>query len=168
MVQHLPKFFTSAFIKKLAQSCVVKVVEAEDGMLLKRGHVYVAPGGFQMKVTQKGGRASIAITKDEPLSQHRPSVDYLFSSLARLEGGFNISAAILTGMGKDGANGISQLWKNGAYTVAQNEETSVVFGMPKAAIELGAVVDVLPLEEIPRALFKGLAKGLSQRRKEAG
>jgi two-component system chemotaxis response regulator CheB len=158
IVQHLPKMFTSAFAKKLSENCAMKVVEAADGVPLQNGHIYVAPGGFQTKVVQKKDGPYIGVTNDEPMAQHRPSVDYLFSSLASLDESFRISAAILTGMGRDGAEGMRRLWKRGAYTVAQNEETCVVFGMPRAAIEEGAVIDVLPLQEIAGALFKGLNK----------
>jgi two-component system chemotaxis response regulator CheB len=157
IVQHLPKFFTSAFAKKLSENCAIKVVEASDGTPLENGYAYIAPGGLQMRVVHKNGHLVIQVTNDSPMTQNCSTVNYLFQSLAALDENVKISAAILTGMGKDGAKGMKLLWKRGAHTVAQNEETCVVFGMPKAAIEAGAITEVLPLDQITTALFNGMA-----------
>lgn len=152
IVQHIPATFSKAFAEQLNSLCIVKVHEAIDGEEVSPGYIYVAPGGKQMSVTQDGHRLRIQLADDSPLHKNKPSVDYLFKSLAKLSR-YRVSAALLTGMGADGAEGLRLLRDMGAHTIAQNEETCVVFGMPKEAIRLGGAKEVLPLPSIGYHLF---------------
>lgn len=158
IVQHIPKGFSTAFAKHLAGLVKPKVVEAEGGELLENGTIYLAPGGRQMRLAANGRDLRLHVNDDAPLNRHRPSVDYLFQSAAELKApDLTISAALLTGMGQDGAAGLKRLKDTGAHTIAQNEETCVVFGMPRAAIEREAVHEVLPLESIAYHLIRSLS-----------
>jgi two-component system, chemotaxis family, protein-glutamate methylesterase/glutaminase len=152
IVQHMPEKFTAAFANRLNGLCEVEVKEAENGDPVLRGHVLIAPGGRHMMLERQGARYCVAV-KDGPLvSRHRPSVDVLFRSAAR-SAGSNAMGIIMTGMGDDGARGMEEMHKGGAFTVAQDEATSVVFGMPKEAIARGGVDRVVPLEQIARELL---------------
>lgn len=147
IVQHMPEHFTAAFAKRLDGLCQVSVKEAEDGDPVLRGHVLIAPGGRHLLLERQGARYQVAV-KDGPLvSRHRPSVDVLFRSTARAAGP-NAIGVIMTGMGDDGARGMLEMKEAGAYTVAQDEDSCVVFGMPKEAIARGGVDTVLSLEDI--------------------
>src|SRR5581483_9363646 len=147
IVQHMPEKFTAAFAKRLDGLCQVEVKEAEDGDSVLRGRVLIAPGDRHTLLQRSGARYYVAV-KDGPLvSRHRPSVDVLFRSAARFAG-TNAVGIIMTGMGDDGAQGLVEMRTAGAFTVAQDEATSVVFGMPREAIELGAADKVLPLEKL--------------------
>jgi two-component system chemotaxis response regulator CheB len=128
------------------------VLEAREDQPLLVGHAYVAPGGRHLRVVRSGARWHAQLCDDDPVRGHRPSVDVLFDSVARHAGG-NASAALLTGMGDDGARGLLGLRKAGAHTIAQDKATSVVWGMPGAAVALGAATDVLPLDEIADRLL---------------
>jgi len=144
VVQHMPEKFTQAFAQRLNSLCAVTVKEAADGDAVLRGHVLIAPGNRHTLLQRSGARYYVSV-KDGPLvSRHRPSVDVLFRSAAHYAGA-NAMGIIMTGMGDDGANGLLEMRQAGAYTVAQNEETCVVFGMPKEAIARDAAVKVLPL-----------------------
>ena len=148
IVQHMPERFTAAFAKRLNGLCQVDVKEAEDGDQVIAGRVLIAPGNRHMLLQRSGARYHVAI-KDGPLvSRHRPSVDVLFRSAAQYAGA-NALGVIMTGMGDDGAHGLLEMKRAGAATVAQNEETCVVFGMPKEAIALGAADKIVPLSAIP-------------------
>jgi two-component system, chemotaxis family, protein-glutamate methylesterase/glutaminase len=148
IVQHMPERFTAAFAKRLNGLCEVDVKEAEDGDQVITGRVLIAPGNRHMLLQRSGARYHVAI-KDGPLvSRHRPSVDVLFRSAA-LYAGANALGIIMTGMGDDGAKGLLEMKKAGAKTLAQNEETCIVFGMPKEAIALGAADKAIPLSAIP-------------------
>lgn len=148
IVQHMPERFTAAFAKRLNGLCQVDVKEAEDGDQVIAGRVLIAPGNRHMLLQRSGARYHVAI-KDGPLvSRHRPSVDVLFRSAAQYAGA-NALGIIMTGMGDDGARGLLEMKRAGAATVAQNEETCVVFGMPKEAIALGAADKTVPLSAIP-------------------
>jgi two-component system chemotaxis response regulator CheB len=154
IVQHMPEKFTAAFAKRLDGLCQVEVKEAVDGDTVLRGRVLIAPGDKHTLLQRSGARYYVSV-KDGPLvSRHRPSVDVLFRSAARFAGG-NAVGIIMTGMGDDGAHGLAEMREAGAFTVAQDEASSVVFGMPKEAIALGAVERILPLDllaaEIVRA-----------------
>ncbi|WP_028973628.1 protein-glutamate methylesterase/protein-glutamine glutaminase [Spirochaeta cellobiosiphila] len=151
VVQHMPPGFTRIFSDKLNLTAKVEVKEAEDGDRIRRGIALIAPGGKQMEVIRSGGQYRVHIYDSEKVSGHCPSVDVLFSSMAKVVGpnGYGI---ILTGMGSDGANGMKAMAVEGAYNIAQDEATSVVYGMPKAAFELGAVKKVVPLGNILREL----------------
>jgi two-component system chemotaxis response regulator CheB len=151
IVQHMPERFTAAFARRLNGLCQVDVKEAEDGDAVIAGRVLIAPGNRHMLLQRSGARYHVAI-KDGPLvSRHRPSVDVLFRSAAQYAGA-NALGVIMTGMGDDGAKGLLEMKRAGAATVAQNEETCVVFGMPKEAIALGAADKIVPLSAIPAAI----------------
>jgi two-component system chemotaxis response regulator CheB len=154
IVQHMPEKFTEAFARRLNTLCEMEVKEAADGDTVLRGRVLIAPGDKHTLLQRSGARYYVSV-KDGPLvSRHRPSVDVLFRSAARYAGG-NAVGIIMTGMGDDGARGLLEMKQAGASTIAQDEATSVVFGMPKEAIALGAADRVLPLNllatEIVRA-----------------
>jgi two-component system chemotaxis response regulator CheB len=144
VVQHMPEKFTAAFAKRLNGLCEVEVKEAEDGDPVLRGHVLIAPGDKHMLLERQGARYHVAVKPGPLVARHRPSVDVLFRSAAR-SAGSNAMAVIMTGMGDDGARGMLEMHQAGAFTVAQDEATSVVFGMPKEAIARGGVDKILPL-----------------------
>ncbi len=152
-VQHMPENFTKAFAKRLDGLCQVSVKEAANNDTVLRGQVLIAPGNHHMLLKRSGARYYVEI-KDGPLvSRHRPSVDVLFRSAARYAGK-NAIGVIMTGMGDDGAKGLLEMKESGAHTIAQDESSSVVFGMPNEAIKLNAVDRILPLEAIARAIVK--------------
>jgi two-component system chemotaxis response regulator CheB len=148
IVQHMPSTFTKPFADRLDGLCQVHVKEAEQGEPLKPGTVYIAPGGIHMTYGARGPKGCIELSPEPVSSLHRPSVDVLFLSVAELYRG-QVLAGILTGMGSDGAKGMEQLKKKGAYTLAESEESCVVYGMPRAAVERGCVDVVAPLADIP-------------------
>jgi len=153
IVQHMPENFTRAFAQRLDTLCKISVKEAEDNDTVIRGRALIAPGNRHTLLKRSGARY-YAEVRDGPLvSRHRPSVDVLFRSAARYAGR-NCVGIIMTGMGDDGAKGLLEMKQGGAATIAQDEKTSVVFGMPKEAIKLGGVDQVLPLEAIPAAMLK--------------
>lgn len=158
IVQHMPEGFTKSFAERLNSVCEITVKEAEDGESVTPGKALIAKGNKHILVKISGARYYVQL-KDGPLvSRHRPSVDVLFRSGAN-HVGKNAIAVILTGMGDDGAKGMLELKESGAYTIAQDEETSVVFGMPKEAIKLGAVNRVLPLQKISSFIMELVKKG---------
>lgn len=149
VVQHMPKEFTTAFAETLGERSRLPVMEAKDGQSILAGSVYIAPGDCHLKLKRGDHQYLVCLDRQTPpINGLRPSVDILFHSAAQA-GGRKVLAVILTGMGKDGATGIEAVKKAGGQTIAQNEETCVVFGMPKEAIKTGAVDYVLPLHEIP-------------------
>jgi len=152
IVQHMPERFTAAFAQRLNQCCRIEVKEAVAGDRVLRGRALIAPGNRHLLVRVRGGHYEVELADTPPVSRHRPSVDVLFRSVAAAAGPRAIGA-ILTGMGADGAAGLLELRRAGASTLAQDEATSVVFGMPKEAIACGAVEDVLPLSRIPGAML---------------
>jgi two-component system chemotaxis response regulator CheB len=158
ITQHMPERFTKTFADRLNGLCRISVKEAEDGDSVLPGHALVAPGNFHMTLVRSGARYIVRLNQDPPVNRHRPSVDVMFDSVARYAGGNSIGV-ILTGMGGDGAKGMLAMKQAGAFTIAQDEATCVVFGMPKEAIKLGAADKVLPLGEIPGSL---LAAGASR------
>ncbi len=147
IVQHMPEHFTTAFSKRLDSLCQITVKEAEDNDTVIRGRALIAPGNFHMLLKRSGARYYVEIKEGPLVSRHRPSVDVLFRSAARYAGK-NAVGVIMTGMGDDGAKGMREMKDAGAYTIAQDEATSVVFGMPKEAVKLGGVEKVLPLDRI--------------------
>jgi two-component system, chemotaxis family, protein-glutamate methylesterase/glutaminase len=152
IVQHMPENFTTAFANRLNGLCRLTVKEAEDGDTVIRGRALIAPGNHHLLLKRSGARYYVEV-KDGPLvSRHRPSVDVLFRSAARYAGK-NSVGVIMTGMGDDGAKGMLELKDAGAYTIAQDEKSCVVFGMPQEAIKLGAVNKVLPLQSITRSVL---------------
>jgi two-component system chemotaxis response regulator CheB len=152
IVQHMPELFTRAFASRLDSLCAITVKEAETNDTIIRGRALIAPGNHHMLLKRSGARYYVEI-KDGPLvCRHRPSVDVLFRSAARYAGR-NAVGVILTGMGDDGARGMLEMKQAGAATIAQDEATCVVFGMPKEAIKLGGVDRVLPLQAVARAIL---------------
>ncbi len=151
IVQHMPEKFTAQFAKRLDSLCKISVKEAVDGDRLLVGHALIAPGNHHMELVRQGAEYTVRITQTEQVNRHRPSVDVLFNSCATNVGANGIGV-ILTGMGADGARGLLAMRKAGAFTVAQDEHTSVVFGMPKEAIACGAAQEVHPLQKIASAV----------------
>lgn len=157
IVQHMPANFTRSFAERLDSLCQVRVKEAEDGDRILAGHVLIAPGNFHMAVQRSGAVYSVRVFQDEPVNRHRPSVDVLFDSCASALGS-NVVGVILTGMGGDGARGLLAMRKAGARTIAQDEASCVVFGMPREAILLGGAEQTLSLTDIPKAVLRLLAE----------
>jgi two-component system chemotaxis response regulator CheB len=153
IVQHMPENFTRAFATRLDSGCRMTVKEAVDGDTILPGYALIAPGNRHLLLKRSGARYYVEV-KDGPLvSRHRPSVDVLFRSAARYAGK-NAIAVIMTGMGDDGARGMKELKDAGAATLAQDEESCVVFGMPKEAIRLGGIDQILSLEQMPAAVLR--------------
>ncbi|MEI6745714.1 MAG: chemotaxis response regulator protein-glutamate methylesterase [Methylococcaceae bacterium] len=156
IVQHMPGGITTAFATRLNNLCQMRVKEAEDGDLVVPGQILIAPGGlFHTRIIRLGNQYRIKLEEGELVNYCRPAVDVLFHSIAS-EAICKVAAAVLTGMGKDGAEGMLAIRQAGGLTYAQDEATCVVFGMPKAAQNLGAVKQMLPLEQIPKALINTL------------
>jgi two-component system chemotaxis response regulator CheB len=153
---HMPPEFTRRYAERLDGLCRPTVKEAEDGERVLPGHAYIAPGGRHLALRRRAGAYVAAVTEEPPVNRHRPSVDVLFESAAR-QAGADAVGVLLTGMGKDGARGLLAMREAGAWTIAQDEASSVVFGMPREAIALGAAREVLPLEAIGAAVFDCLA-----------
>jgi two-component system, chemotaxis family, protein-glutamate methylesterase/glutaminase len=149
IVQHMPERFTKAFAERLDRLCAVRVKEAQNGDRVLQGHVLIAPGNFHMRVRRDGWSYDVAVDQAAPVNRHRPSVDVLFESVAAAAGR-NAVGVLMTGMGADGAQGLLAMKRGGAHTIAQDEATSIVFGMPKEAILLGAADHVVPLAEISK------------------
>lgn len=147
IAQHMPERFTKSFADRLNTLCQIQVKEAEDGDRIVPGLALLAPGSFHMRVIRSGAEYRVRLSQDPPVNRHRPSVDVLFDSCATSIGP-NAIAIILTGMGDDGARGMKTMREAGARTIAQDEESCVVFGMPRVAIELGGVEEVHPLDDI--------------------
>ena len=153
IVQHMPEKFTAAFANRLNGLCAVEIKEAADGDPVLRGHVLIAPGGEKHTLLERrGARYQVSVRTGPLVSRHRPSVDVLFRSAAR-SAGANAMGVIMTGMGDDGARGMLEMHEAGAFTLAQDEATSVVFGMPKEAIARGGVDRIVPLEQIAREIL---------------
>jgi two-component system chemotaxis response regulator CheB len=147
VAQHMPAIFTSLFAKRLDELCAVRVTESVGEEVLNPGHVFIAPGGFHLSIRRASNGLETHIDKTEPVNRHRPSVDVLFYSVALHAGSLAIGV-LLTGMGRDGADGLGAMRKAGAFTIAQDEGSSVVFGMPKAAIDAGYANCVASVERI--------------------
>lgn len=153
IVQHMPEHFTASFAKRLDELCRISVKEAVDGDTVLRGRALIAPGNLHTLLKRSGARYYVEVRPGPLVSRHRPSVDVLFRSAARYAGR-NAVGVILTGMGDDGANGMLEMKQAGAYTIAQDEATCVVFGMPQEAIKRGGVHQVLPLEAIAAEVLR--------------
>ncbi|MBI2308682.1 MAG: chemotaxis protein CheB [Rhodocyclales bacterium] len=151
VVQHMPAQFTTTFAERLNTHCEIEVREARDGDRVEAGLALIAPGGKHMLVRRAAGHYYVNVIDGPPVNRHRPSVDVLFRSVANCAGPA-ATGIIMTGMGDDGARGIKEMEVAGAHTVAQDEQSCVVFGMPKVAIELGAIKEVLPLGRIHEAI----------------
>ena len=151
IVQHMPAVFTAMFAERLNGLCEIEVLEARQGNRVQPGRALVAPGGKHLMLKRIGGQYSVDVAEGPPVNRHRPSVDVLFRSVAKYAGA-NALGIIMTGMGDDGAQGLKEMHDAGARTIAQDEASSVVFGMPKEAIKLGAVDLTLHLNQIPAAI----------------
>lgn len=147
IVQHMPEMFTAQFAKRLDGVCKITVKEAQNGDKVIRGQALIAPGSKHMILKRSGAHYYVELKEGPLVNRHRPSVDVLFRSAARYAGK-NTLGVILTGMGDDGAKGMLEMHETGAYTIAQDEESCVVFGMPKEAIKLGGVDKIMPLDKI--------------------
>jgi len=153
IVQHMPATFTKSFADRLNEECAVSVKEGEDGDRVVRGNVLIAPGGKHMLLQRSGANYYVTIKDGPAVCHQRPSVEVLFNSVAKYAGN-NAVGAILTGMGNDGAAGLLNMKQNGAKTVAQDEDSCVVFGMPKEAIRLGAADTIVPLNKVAYTLLQ--------------
>ena len=151
IVQHMPEKFTAAFAERLNSLCQVEVLEAKHGDRVIPGRVLIAPGGRHMLLKRSGAQYQVEVVDGPLVSRHKPSVDVLFRSVAKFAGK-NATGIIMTGMGDDGARGMKEMFEVGAHTIAQDEASCVVFGMPKEAIKLQGVREVLPLDAMPRAI----------------
>ncbi|AVQ84097.1 chemotaxis response regulator protein-glutamate methylesterase [Variovorax sp. PDNC026] len=155
IAQHMPAGFTRSFAQRLDGLCRINVKEAEHGERVLPGYAYIAPGGFHLSLGRSGANYVAHLDQEPPVNRHRPSIDVLFDSAAKYAGK-NAIGIILTGMGKDGAEGLLRMKRAGAHTLAQDEASCVVFGMPREAIALGAVDDVSPLSEVSRRVLAHL------------
>ena len=153
VVQHMPENFTKAFAERLDSTSYLKVKEAEDNDPVLPGCGYIAPGDQHISIEEKNKKLHVRVSRSEKVSGHRPSIDVLFNSLAHTMGR-NAIGVIMTGMGRDGAEGIVRIKTAGGRTIAQNEETSVVYGMNRVAIEKGGVDDIVSLSEIPKKIVE--------------
>ncbi len=157
IVQHMPEKFTGAFAERLNGLCQVEVKEAKNGDRVMQGRALIAPGGKHMLLKRSGAQYIVEVVDGPPVSRHRPSVDVLFRSTAKFAGR-NAVGIIMTGMGDDGAKGMKEMHDAGAWTVGQDEESCVVYGMPKEAVKLGAVDKVLSLRDIPAAILGRISR----------
>lgn len=157
ITQHMPPVFTQKYAERLNRECQINVSEAKDGDIVLSGHAYIAPGGLHMGIVKKNNKYVIQVKKGEKISGHCPSVDYLFESVARAAKDKSI-ATILTGMGSDGARGLLEIRKSGGYTIGQNKHSCVVYGMPMAAMNIGAVIKETSLDMIPNAILNQLKR----------
>ena len=153
ITQHIPEGFSEPFAKRMDKMCVIKVKEAEDGEQILPGHAYIAPGNVHLMVIRDGAKYRCKINDGPPVNRHKPAVDVLFRSVAQ-NAGPNAVGVILTGMGNDGADGLYEMQQAGAKTIAQDEKTSVVWGMPGEAVKRGGVDFILPLGKVCRKMIE--------------
>lgn len=156
IVQHMPAGFTRSFAQRLDGLCRITVKEAEHGERVLPGHAYIAPGDSHLRLARSGANYVAHLSQEAPVNRHRPSVDVLFDSAAE-HGGKNVIGVILTGMGRDGARGMLRMREAGAYNLAQDEHTCIVFGMPKEAIATGGVHEIVPLPAMTQRVMARLA-----------
>lgn len=156
IVQHMPPYFTRAFAGRLDKACALRVKEAEDNEILSPGKALIAPGNRHIELLRNGAVYCIRLQDGPLVHNQRPSVEVMFQSVARYAGK-NAIGVILTGMGRDGAQGLLAMRKQGAYTIAQDENSCVVFGMPREAVEIGAAMNVVPLSEIAAWIVRQLS-----------
>ena len=156
IAQHMPPGFTKSFAQRLNGLCRITVKEAEHGERVLPGHAYIAPGHAHLLLARSGANYIAHLSDEPPVNRHRPSVDVLFRSAA-LHAGKNAIGVILTGMGRDGAAGLLEMRQAGAFTLAQDEASCIVFGMPREAIAMGAADEVAPLADMSRRVMTRLA-----------
>lgn len=162
ITQHMPPGFTRSFAERLNKLCQITVKEAQDGERVLPGHAYIAPGDRHLELARSGANYQVRLHDGPPVNRHRPSVDVLFRSVAQFAGR-NAVGVILTGMGNDGAAGMLEMHRAGAYTLAQNEASCVVFGMPREAIATGGVNEVVELERMGQRMLAQIAGGQALR-----
>ena len=155
ITQHMPERFTKTFADRLNELCQISVKEAKEGDSIIPGQALIAPGNYHMELRRSGARYHVTLNQNPPVNRHRPSVDVMFRSVAQYAGA-NSLGVILTGMGNDGAAGMLEMKKIGAFNLAQDEASCVVFGMPKEAIKAGGVDKILPLSSLPSAILSSL------------
>ena len=156
VVQHMPAGFTKALADRLDTISQVSVKEAEDGDVIQPGHVYIAPGSHHLKVKEDGSCRKISLNQDPPVGNHRPAVNVMYDSAAPI--GKNLVAVIMTGMGCDGCEGMKKIKASGGYSIAQDEPTCVVYGMPKAVVDAGLADEVKPVESIAQAIVEAVKR----------
>lgn len=156
VVQHMPPGFTKSLAERLDQISEIAVKEAENEETIEPGHVYIAPGNYHMRISSVGGIRKIVLGQDPPVGNHRPAVNVMYDSVAPI--GRELVAVIMTGMGCDGCEGMKKIKASGGYSIAQNEETSVVYGMPKAVVDAGLADEIRPLEDIANAIVSAVNK----------
>jgi two-component system, chemotaxis family, protein-glutamate methylesterase/glutaminase len=156
ITQHMPPGFTTSFAARLDSLCKIRVEEARDGQRILPGHAYIAPGGRHLRIDRSGSNYVTVVEDTEPVNRHRPSVEVLFKSAARVLGP-NALGIMLTGMGADGAQAMREMKDAGSYNYVQDETSCVVFGMPRMAIQAGAAHEILPLNQIAPAVLNRLA-----------
>ena len=152
ITQHIPPVFSTSFAQRMDRTCAINVKEAQHGDKLTAGWAYIAPGGLHLSIKKRGASLYCELDDSEPVNRHKPAVDVLFNSLLEC-GAKNIVAALLTGMGSDGAKGLLSIKRAGGYTIAQDEFSSVVWGMPKAAVDLGAAHEIVALDKVTQRLL---------------
>ena len=152
ITQHIPPVFSTSFAQRMDRTCAINVKEAQHGDKLTAGWAYIAPGGLHLNIKKRGASLYCELDDSEPVNRHKPAVDVLFNSLLEC-GAKNIVAALLTGMGSDGAKGLLSIKQAGGYTIAQDEFSSVVWGMPKAAVDLGAAHEIVALDKVTQRLL---------------
>ena len=157
IVQHMPAGFTKSLAERLDSISAISVKEAENDEIIKPGQVYIAPGNYHMKVQPAAGAGKkIVLTQEPPVGNHRPAVNVLFDSVAQF--GSDLVSVIMTGMGSDGCEGMKKIKARGGYSIAQDESSCVVYGMPKAVVEAGLADEVRPLNQIAEAIVDAVAK----------
>ena len=156
VVQHMPAGFTKALADRLDSISQISVKEAEDGEMIRSGHVYIAPGGFHLRVQADGSLRRIRLGQDPPVGNHRPAVNVMYESVASI--GRNLVAVIMTGMGADGCEGMKKIKHSGGYSIAQDASTCVVYGMPKAVVDAGLADEVRPVQGIARAIVEAVKR----------
>lgn len=157
IAQHMPAAFTKSFAARLDSLCKIRVIEAQGNERILPGHAFIAPGHSHLLLKRSGANYMTELSQSAPVNHHRPSVEVLFRSAAK-HAGKNVIGVMLTGMGKDGANAMLEMRQAGAYNFAQNEETCVVFGMPREAIAVGAVDEVVPIQNMAQRVLIKLAQ----------
>lgn len=156
VVQHMPAGFTKSLADRLDSISAISVKEAEHDEVVQPGHVYIAPGNYHLRIVPNGSSRKILLSQEPPVGNHRPAVNVMYDSVAQF--GRDLVAVIMTGMGCDGCEGMKKIKSNGGYSIAQNEETSVVYGMPKAVVDAGLADEVQPLESIAKAIVEAVKK----------
>ena len=162
ITQHMPPGFTRSFAERLNKLCQITVKEAEDGERILPGHAYIAPGAMHMELARSGANYVVKLNDGPPVNRHKPSVDVLFRSVA-VNAGRNAVGVILTGMGNDGAAGMLEMHRAGAWTIAQDEASCVVFGMPREAIAMGGTSEVVDLGHISQHMLAKISAGQALR-----